>query len=105
MANSSRSPETTMRVCVAPEPVELRADLTGQHAQVAGVDAHRAKPGAGGRDRVVHAGRHVVGVDQQRGAGAERVDLCRERGRLVGPVGPVCSSVNACALVPSVGTP
>src|SRR6202035_5097122 len=33
----------------APEPVELFADLAGQHAQVAGVDAYRAEPGAGGR--------------------------------------------------------
>ena len=72
-----------------PEPVELFADLAGQHAQVAGVDAHRAEPGAGGRDRVGHAGRHVVGVDQKRGAGAQGSDLCRERARLVGSFGAV----------------
>jgi hypothetical protein len=71
---------------VGPEPVELFADLAGQHAQVAGVDAYRAELGAGGCDRVGHPGRHVVGVDQKRGAGTQGSDLCGERARLVGSV-------------------
>ena len=87
------------------EAVELLADLAGQHAQVAGVDAHRTEFGARHLDGVGHSLRDVVGVDEQGGADAERVDLCLERGPLVGPVfAVVCSSVNACALVPSAGT-
>ena len=70
-----------MRVSGRAEPVELLADLPGQHAEVAGVDADRAEPGAGDRDGVGHAGRDVVGVDQQRGAGAQRRHLGAERGR------------------------
>ena len=88
------------------EAVELLADLAGQHAEVAGVDADRAEFGARDLDGVGHARGDVVGVDEQRGADAERVDLGAERGLLSpGPSSVVCSSVNACALVPSAGTP
>ena len=39
------------------EPVELCADLPGQHAQIAGVDADRTEFGAGHLDGVGHARR------------------------------------------------
>ena len=74
------------------EAVELLAHLAGQHAEVAGVDAHRAELGAGDLDGVGHPLRDVVGVDEQRGADAERVDLCLERGQLVGPVLAWCAA-------------
>ena len=62
--------------------------------------------GAGHLDGVGDARGDVVGVDEQRGADAERVDLGLERGLARrGPRPLVCSSVNACALVPSAGTP
>ena len=84
------------------------AHLAGQHAEIAGVDAHRAELGARDLDGVGDARGDVVGVDEQRGADAERVDLRAERG-LLSPAAVraavVCSSVNACALVPSAGTP
>ena len=89
-----------MRVPVRAEVVELGAGLPGEHAEVARVDADRAEPRPGDLDGSCDALADVVGVDEQRGAGAERVDLARER---VGSSS--CSSVKACALVPAVGMP
>ena len=87
------------------EAVELVTHLSREHAEVTGVDADRAQFRAGHLHRVGHARGDVVGVDKQRRSDAERVDLCPESRLLVGPSSVVCSSVNACALVPSAGTP
>ncbi len=79
IANSSRSPETTIRVVRRAERVELLADLAGEHTEITGVDADRAQVRARHLDGVGDAGGDVVGVDQQRGLHAERVDLRAER--------------------------
>ena len=61
------------------EGVELGAHCCNLRWQVARVDAHGAEPGAGDlhgeRDPLLD----VVGVDQQRGARAKRIDLRAER--------------------------
>ena len=64
------------------EGVELGAHLLGEHAEVAGVDADGAQLGAGHLDAEPDRLGDVVGVDQQRGAGAQRGDLGAERVRL-----------------------
>ena len=82
IAYSSRSPDSTIRVSCAPSPSSWARACPGQHAEVAGVDAHRAESGAGHLDRGGDALGDVVGVDQQRGADAQRGDLGGERGLL-----------------------
>ena len=72
-----------MRVFGGAEPVELIADLPGQHAEIAGVDAHRAEFGPATSTALATPGGDVVGVDEQRGVDAERVDLRLERRLLV----------------------
>ena len=67
------------------EAVEQRPHLAGERAEVAAVEPDGAEPGPGDLDRGPHALHHVVGVDQQRGVGAERGDLRRE-GRALGVV-------------------
>ncbi len=76
-----------MRVFVRAELVELSADLPGQHTEIAGVDADRAEFGARHLDGVRDALGDVVGVDEQGGADAERIDLGAKRRHLVGSVG------------------
>ena len=61
------------------ERVELLAGVLGEVGQVAGVDADRTEFRAGRGDRVRDALRDVVGVDEQRRARAERVELGGER--------------------------
>ena len=64
---------------VRTEPVELLPHLHGQQAEVTGVDADRAELRAGHLDAEPHRLGDVVGVDQQRGADAQGVDLRTER--------------------------
>ena len=75
-----------MVLCGA-EVVELLAHLPGEHAEIAGVDADPAEFRARDRDGGCDAGGDVVGVDEQRGADAERFDLGPECRGLVGPLG------------------
>ena len=51
MAYSSRSLVTMIRVPVAPRASSWAAHLVREHAEVAGVEAHRAEPGSGHLDR------------------------------------------------------
>ena len=71
-----------MRVWVAPSWSSCSAHLAGEHPEFAGVDADRAERLAAGGHGIGHTGRHVVGVHQQRGVGAQRVDLGAEGGEL-----------------------
>ncbi len=57
------------------ELVQLAADPVGEQGEVAGVDPHGAQLGAGHLDGGAHGLPQVVGVDQQGGAPAHRVDL------------------------------
>ena len=61
------------------ELVEQIAYLCDDDGQVARVDAHGTEAGAGKLDRVADALLDVVGVDEERGADAECVDLSLER--------------------------
>ena len=62
------------------------ADLLGQHAEIAGVDAHRAQFGSGSGNRIGDPVVHVIGIDQQCGAYSECGDLGPKR-RLLPLVG------------------
>ncbi len=55
--------------------VELRADLGGLDEQVTGVEPDCPERGPGDLEGQLDGGAHVVGVDEQRGAGAERPHL------------------------------
>ena len=59
------------------ELVELLADPPGGLAEVAGVDPDGAELGPGDLDAEPDRLGDVVGVDEQRGAAAERLDLAR----------------------------
>ncbi len=61
------------------ELVELDPDLLGEEREVAGVQSYGAQPGAGDLDRRPHRRGHVVGVDEERRAAAQRLDLRGER--------------------------
>ena len=69
---------TTILVAVRAELVELLAHPVGDQEQVAGVDPDRAELGPGDLDGGADGLGDVVGVDQQGGAAAQRVDLGRE---------------------------
>ena len=90
-------------------PAGRAARGPGGPARPSSPESMRTAPSAcpGGGHGIGHAGRHVVGVHQQRGVDAQRVDLGAERGQFVvrGPSALVCSMVNACAVVPSAGIP
>ena len=99
MANSSRSPDSTIRVPVAPSESSSSRACRGQHGQVAGVDPDRAERRAGDLDR---------GPDARwRCRRCRPAAWCRCRARRPGPgtrrASSSCSSVNACAAVPAVG--
>ena len=68
-----------IRVFGGAELVELGAHPVGEHAEVAGVDPDRAELGTGDLDAEADRLGDVVGVDQQRGALAQRVHLRAER--------------------------
>ena len=61
------------------ELVEQRADVVGQHQQVATVDPHRTEVGARQLDRGPHRAVHVERIHQQRRALAQGVELGAER--------------------------
>ena len=61
------------------ESIELGSHLARQHAEVAGVDTHRAQAGTGCSDRVGHPVVHVIGIDEQGGGDSEGGDLGAER--------------------------
>ena len=90
-----------IRVSVAPSSSSWRAHLVGEHAEVAGVDPHRAQLGAGDLDAEPDGLGDVVGVDQQgRAACRATATWARKASASVS-----CSRVKECALVPVVGTP
>ena len=92
---------------VAPELVELGAHLAGQHAEIAGVDAHRAEFGAGDGDRRWPPRSSCRRCRPAASSPTPSASTCaRNAARLVRVrLAVVCSSVNACALVPSAGMP